>query len=307
MYFSSVFLIIFWFFVKSYECMQPPNVIFALIEELRILNPTILYNYMTMDHFLKTKLFKEFANHGKTIRYQVAENNQYYYSNIIFTELQKFNFNLIGNHPTLIVTQIENEGDLNLINLAINKEIYFLDEISWKIYETYTINQIHVTNYLGKIENNSEKILDQQISSFDKRRRNFYGIQLNGMMDTQKPFIKFPNDFVSKVNYFSNNETYDMTNIVNGVYIEVLHSLEKMLNFSTKLYMRKDRKWGMPQTLPNGTTILDGMLKSVVEEDLVEFIWSSFRSQSFTSLMADLQQDINRDFSFSRCLNGTFH
>ena len=30
------------------------------------------------------------------------------------------------------------------------------------------------------------------------------------------------------------------------------------------------------------------------------------RSQSFTSLMADLYQDINRVSSFRRCLNGTF-
>ena len=30
------------------------------------------------------------------------------------------------------------------------------------------------------------------------------------------------------------------------------------------------------------------------------------RAQSFTSLMADLRQDINRGFAFSRCLNGTF-
>ena len=30
------------------------------------------------------------------------------------------------------------------------------------------------------------------------------------------------------------------------------------------------------------------------------------RSQSFTSLMADLRQDINRGFALSKCLNGTF-
>ena len=30
------------------------------------------------------------------------------------------------------------------------------------------------------------------------------------------------------------------------------------------------------------------------------------RSQSFTSLMADLRQDINKVSSFSRCINGTF-
>ena len=31
-----------------------------------------------------------------------------------------------------------------------------------------------------------------------------------------------------------------------------------------------------------------------------------FRAQSFTSLVADLHQDINRVSSFSRCLNGAF-
>ena len=31
------------------------------------------------------------------------------------------------------------------------------------------------------------------------------------------------------------------------------------------------------------------------------------RAQSFTSLKADLCQDINRDFAFSRCFNETFH
>ena len=33
---------------------------------------------------------------------------------------------------------------------------------------------------------------------------------------------------------------------------------------------------------------------------------NTIRSQSFTSLMADLRQDINCGFAFSRCINGTF-
>ena len=36
------------------------------------------------------------------------------------------------------------------------------------------------------------------------------------------------------------------------------------------------------------------------------FPFCKLRAQSFTSLMADLRQDINRVPSFSRCLNGTF-
>ena len=38
----------------------------------------------------------------------------------------------------------------------------------------------------------------------------------------------------------------------------------------------------------------------------VEDSGDSLRSQSFTSLMADLRQDTNRGFAFSRCLNGIF-
>ena len=42
------------------------------------------------------------------------------------------------------------------------------------------------------------------------------------------------------------------------------------------------------------------------------WVWKSInlfqrlRAQSFTSLTADIRQDINRGFTFSRCLNGTF-
>ena len=95
------------------------------------------------------------------------------------------------------------------------------------------------------------------------------------MVADQRPSINFPEHFTSKVKYFSNNQTYDMTNVVDGVYINVLLSLESLLNFSTKLYLRKDEKWGIPKILQNGSVILDGMIKSIVEEHPVDFIWTT--------------------------------
>ena len=100
-------------------------------------------------------------------------------------------------------------------------------------------------------------------------------VYLKGMTDAESPFVNFPSDFASKASYFSNNDTYDMTNLASGIYIDILHSAEKMLNFSAKLYLRKDRKWGMPRKLANGSIILQGMLKSVVEGP-ADFIWGSF-------------------------------
>ena len=38
----------------------------------------------------------------------------------------------------------------------------------------------------------------------------------------------------------------------------------------------------------------------------LDFLIDILRAQSFTSLMVDLRQDINRGFTFGMCLNGTF-
>ena len=75
--------------------------------------------------------------------------------------------------------------------------------------------------------------------------------------------------------YFPHNETYEVTNIVSGAYINVLKHLETQFNFSTKLYLRKDRTWGIPKTMPNGTIQFSGMLKSI-KEDPVDLICSTF-------------------------------
>ena len=83
-----------------------------------------------------------------------------------------------------------------------------------------------------------------------------YTLLFKGLTEIEEPAIHFPHDFVSNATYFPNNDTYDMTNIVDGIYIDMLNSMEKVLNFSTKLYKRKDGQWTPPKTLPNGTIIL---------------------------------------------------
>ena len=77
-----------------------------------------------------------------------------------------------------------------------------------------------------------------------------------GLTEIEEPAIHFPHDFVSNATYFPNNDTYDMTNIVDGIYIDMLNSMEKVLNFSTKLYKRKDGQWTPPKNLSDGTIVL---------------------------------------------------
>ena len=151
--------------------------------------------------------------------------------------------------------------------------MYFIDWISLKIYETYiTTNNVNFTRYLGQFLEDKMIFEDNIPSSMVSRRGNFYGIQLKAMVEREVPMINFE---ISKAIYFPNNDTYDVTDIVSGYFIDILHSLEERFNFTTKLYKRKDNKWGYPKTLPNGTVVLDGMLKNLAEGS-ADFAWAPF-------------------------------
>ena len=61
--------------------------------------------------------------------------------------------------------------------------MYFLDLDTYNIYESYAINKVKVTNFLGNfLLQNSSFIKSKDFHpSMVKRRRNFHGIQLKGM------------------------------------------------------------------------------------------------------------------------------
>ena len=58
------------------------------------------------------------------------------------------------------------------------------------------------------------------VPSFVNRRGNFYGIQFKAMVDFEPPMTYFTKDYKSKVEYFQKNETYDVTDVSRGLYID---------------------------------------------------------------------------------------
>ena len=143
-------ILVSFYFVKSYGDGIPTNVILALMEEFNIINPTILHNNISLNNLQKVKLIKELSNYGHSTSYNVEDNHSIIEFTTHFPN-SKWNF-LSENTPVLVVTQIKDEGDLDQVNLTIDKDVYFIDEFSWKIYETYTINGIHDTKFLGQIQ-----------------------------------------------------------------------------------------------------------------------------------------------------------
>ena len=93
----------------------------------------------------------------------------------------------------------------------------------------------------------------------EKRRTDFYGLQIKVATTKTALGISNPADFSNKIIFFPNNDTYDVTNLVTFSenkhhayehnFLLYLKWMEAELNFTTKIFLRKDNKVGSPKVL----------------------------------------------------------
>ena len=261
----AVLLLVLLSFSTLVECIIPLNILQSIIDHFKLFDVEIQPNCFTVS--VKMELFKLFAKHGEMINF----NEKIVHPSIRCTEtISELMLNKPIKTKTVVVSQIENEVDLLTVNVSIGEEVYFLDKNTFKIYEAYVINNVHIKRYLGQFNQINKRIAlfspsYDFVDSFLDRRGDFQGIQLIVMTEQWLKYIWLPDNFADQSTYFPENETYDVTNIVSGSYKNALSYLEKALNFSTKLYKRKDGVWGMPKIMSNGSIHLDGMIKSTTE------------------------------------------
>ena len=147
--------------------------------------------------------------------------------------------------------------------INIDQQIYFLTP-SMNLYEKYTINNQLIQQKLGHFVNGDyipEELIEQ---NFVKRRQNFHGTQIIALTGEYTNCIEIEN--LQNAPYFPANETYDVTGLVKGPYFDVWTILQNKLNFTTKIYSRKDKKWGVPIKHQNGTiSVPDGTIKDVMD------------------------------------------
>ena len=274
----KIFLQYFWMqFITQVSCiiLPPIDVIASAMDQLQISYKTIHLDLLT-DNNKRVELIKKISYEGFKINFNSNDNYNDQFVILLADTLDNINWD--NWDYGLVVTKIQNGTDLSKIRLRIDRNIYFLDKISFKLYETYSINGFHTKRYLGQFQTKSNttcfKPAYKFTSSLVKRRGNFKGILLDGMIDKEHPYVDFPEDLATIAPYFPNNETYDTTKIAWGLYIDILHSLENSLNFTTNLYTRKDRRWGIPKLLPNGSETIYGMLESVAKGS-ADFVWAS--------------------------------
>ena len=161
----------------------------------------------------------------------------------------------------LVISQNDSLLDQNE-EINIDQQIYFLTS-SLNLYEKYTINNILIKQKLGHFVGSfytPEEAIEQ---NFQKRRHNFHGFKLIALIGEEGNYITI--ESFKNAPYFPSNQTYDVTGLVEGPILNIWMTLEKKLNFTTEMYTRKDKKWGVPTQHPNGSiSVPDGHLKDIM-------------------------------------------
>ena len=172
--------------------------------------------------------------------------------------------NELHNSKKFLLVISEDDGLLERNKeIKIDQQIYFLTP-SLDLYEKYTINNELIQQKLGHFVDGMyipEESIEQ---NFMKRRKNFHGSKLIALAGTCGNQMKIEN--LKNAQYFLSNETYDVTNLVKGSIFDIWKTLETNLNFTTKIYSRKDDKVGVPIQHQNGSiSVPDGTIKDVMD------------------------------------------
>jgi hypothetical protein len=171
--------------------------------------------------------------------------------------------NIIGTGAVSVMFLLDNIH----LDVTINQEVYFVNMTNWSVFEQYNVNNVTINNNLGYFDvNNKFKTTYIGNRFMLERRSNFQNVNFIGMTEFEPPFI-YLDDLKSKATFYTNNQTYDVTNLASGMFHEMLLYLQSKLNFTTKLYKRKDSGWGTTYKEPNGTLIQStGMVKNIVNK-----------------------------------------
>ena len=188
----------------------------AILQEFKISHPVLANTILPVEK--TTKLLKILSHHGYSISLlrQIEDINKQYQSYLIFSKINDLHWNFRTDAPSLIVTEIQNETDLNQVEVSIGNEVLFLDRNSMKVYEAYDVNQVHVIKYLGLFqEDDKSRVKFIPSENYDPsivhRRKNFHGLLFKGiaLLGGEDPI-----NHLTNVKYHPNNDTYDITNLI---------------------------------------------------------------------------------------------
>ena len=248
--------------------------ILTIIQELNLNDP---YLMGPVDN--KLELFKFLAKNGQFSNFnprneQLSVTNEKITKNaIVFLKSQV----MVNNHlifpknsywSCLLISKDRIFEDV-LNNFAaqidISQNVFFLKEESYEIYEAYKINHVIIKKKLGYVDLSSNNFIWQKDENpnFVKRRSDFHGIVLKGIVAFGGlGLFATDSSYQEKAPYFKNNETYQVNGFTDGLFHDILMTLQDTLNFTTVLYKRKKVAYGFIK-YENGTYEGTGMIGDI--------------------------------------------
>ena len=174
-----------------------------------------------------------------------------------------FNFMNKMNQNTRVIIISENmEHFVKSVTPTIDMQVFFVKESSMEVYEWYKIGRHEIRRKLGQFDKSSYNFnweIDV-IQDFLERRSNFQGLHLKAMTESNGNELILKSGYQQSAYYYSNNETYLVTNYASGLYHDILKEVQSQLNFTTSLYKRKVVAWGLVYPLANGSFDATGMV-----------------------------------------------
>ena len=280
------------------KCHAMPDILPSIMNEFKIYQPTIIQGAM-LEMKKMTKVVKNFNYQGYSIGFSQKQLNRYQSGVILTNDLSQFKWNNPTRAPILVVSTIETEEDLKGVDVSIGSEVLFLDSVSLKVYESYTINKIQITKYLGQfhvtIVGQTIFVPSQDyISNMENRRVNFYGKELTCAIPRMK---EDPENYLHLVKFFPKNNTYDITKLANNpkyfekfwdiLELTILNIMEGKYNFTSKIILRRDMKIGSPHISSNGTAVISkGVFQNLVAGS-IDFVIGPFTMSPIRLLFVD--------------------
>jgi len=118
----------------------------------------------------------------------------------------------------------------------INEEVYLLNENTGHIFETYTTNSVKTKRKVAFFGEDLQIIWTENKNMIE-RRSNFHGIHLKSLTGPSGDNVKLDSKYSKEAPYFSSNDTYDITQHVGGMIIDLFSIFQSELNFTTNYYL----------------------------------------------------------------------
>ena len=168
-----------------------------------------------------------------------------------FSVKETLNFLGRGLHLTSLVIDDHNQVR-KASSIEINERIYFLDPQTNLIIESYVTSSMRVERILAKLRDDASgqpKITPIENRAFLERRSNFMGHELKVVTDFYKPYLVYQTEvpvehdphLTSSGDKLIPLDEQHVSGLVGQLFFDVLRT---EMNFTTKTFMRSDRKWG---------------------------------------------------------------